>query len=53
MNNFLQDIVFASPWSIAGSLAVALGINSTIQWLLRPKNEPVRFMLSCNPVHDK
>eukprot|EP00977_Amphora_coffeiformis_P020848 scaffold8602_cov196-Amphora_coffeaeformis.AAC.6 len=40
MTTFLQDIVFSSPWSIAGSLAAALGINSAIQWLLRPKNQP-------------
>lgn len=36
----LQDFIFASPWSIASSLVIALAVNSTIQWLLRPKNEP-------------
>ena len=30
----------SSPWTYSLTLAVALSVNSTVQWLLRPKNHP-------------
>lgn len=30
----------ASPWHLGASVALALTVNSVLQWLLRPKNHP-------------
>lgn len=36
----LQELVFASPWSFGVTLSLALTVNATVQWMLRPKNHP-------------
>lgn len=39
--DFLHDLTSgASPWSWVVSLVLILTINSTLQWLLRPRNQP-------------
>ena len=37
---FLSTLESFSPWNYVLTLAVACGVNATVQWLLRPRHHP-------------
>ena len=40
MDTLINTLATSSNWSLVGSLALALTVNATVQWLLRPSNHP-------------